>query len=109
MKVEEGGIMNKTVLQKYIELAKEGTEASIGSIMSDLNENTSIVDTKYIDFALGHVTGEEGMLVMEKYLFKGTQIQRNYATLYFARLGEYPIIRKAYDLGLIDGRQAFSR
>ena len=101
--------MSKTLLQHYIELAQEGTEESIGEIMADLNENTDIVDTKYIDFALGHVSGEEGMKVMEDYLFKGTKIQRNYATLYFARLGEYLIIRKAYDLGLIDARQAFSR
>jgi len=101
--------MSKTMLQYYIDLAKEGTSESIARIMTDLTLETPIVETKFIDFALSHVTSEEGLAVMEDFLFKGTQIQRNYATLFFARLGEYLIIRKAYDMGLIDGRQAFSR
>ena len=46
---------------------------------------------------------------MEHYLFHGTQIQRNYCTLYFGRRGEYLIVRKAYDAGIIDAKQAFSR
>lgn len=101
--------MAKTILQYYIDLAKEGTEESIGKIMKDLNTEVSIVDSKFIDFALGNVESEEGFKVMEYYLFHGDQIQRNYATLYFGRLGEYLIIRKAYDMGLIDIKQAFSR
>lgn len=101
--------MSMTMLQEYIELAKEGTSESIARIMADLTSETPIVETKFIDYALGYVTSEEGLKTMEDYLFKGTQIQRNYATLYFARLGEYLIIRKAYDMGLIDQRQAFSR
>ena len=39
----------------------------------------------------------------------GTQIQRNYASLYFNRLGERDIVREAYALGLIDEIQAFAR
>lgn len=101
--------MSKTLLQKYIELAKEGTAESIAGIMADLTLETPIVETKYIDFALSYINSEEGLSVMEEYLFKGSQIQRNYATLFFARLGEYLIIRKAYDMGLIDQKQAFSR
>jgi hypothetical protein len=101
--------MSKTMLQKYIELAKEGTPESIAEIMADLTLDTPIVETKFIDYALSFVNSEEGLAVMEEYLFKGTQIQRNYATLFFARLGEYLIIRKAYDMGLIDLKQAFSR
>lgn len=101
--------MSKTMLQNYIDLAKEGTSESIGRIMADLTMETPIVETKFIDFALSFVSSEEGLAVMEEYLFKGSQIQRNYATLFFARLGEYLLIRKAYDMGLIDLRQAFSR
>ena len=101
--------MAETKLQKYISLAKEGTEASISLVMKDLNETMTIVDSKFIDFALGHVNSEEGIKVMEHYLFHGTQIQRNYCTLYFCRRGEYLLVREAYDKGLIDAKQAFSR
>jgi hypothetical protein len=101
--------MKQTPLQYFITLAKEGTKTSIDEIMRHLNRNMTIAESKFIDFALGHVQSEEGVAVMEHYLFKGTQIQRNYSTLYFGRRGEYLLIRKAYDQGLIDARQAFSR
>ena len=97
------------MLQYYIRLAKEGTGASIGEIMKHLNKSMTLAESKFIDFALGHVDGDEGMKIMEDYLFYGTQIQRNYCALYFGRRGEYLIIRKAYDEGLIDAKQAFSR
>lgn len=101
--------MGQTILQYYIDLAKEGTETSISQIMKHLNKSMTLAESKFIDFALGHVEGDEGVKTMEHYLFFGTQIQRNYCTLYFGRRGEYPIIRKAYDAGLIDAKQAFSR
>jgi len=101
--------MGETILQYHIRLAKEGTEASVDEIMVHLNENMTIAESKFIDFALGHVESDEGLKIMEHYLFHGTQIQRNYCALYFGRRGEYPLIRKAYDAGLIDAKQAFSR
>ncbi len=101
--------MGQSILQHYIGLAKEGTRASIGEIMNHLNKGMTLAESKVIDFALGHVDSDEGMKIMEYYLFHGTQIQRNYCTLYFGRRGEYLIVRKAYDEGLIDAKQAFSR
>ena len=101
--------MEKSMLQQYIALAKEGTKEAIDEVMKHLNMNMTIAESKFIDFALGHVGSDEGIEVMEYYLFHGTQIQRNYCTLYFARRGEYPIVREAYDRGLIDATQAFSR
>lgn len=101
--------MGQTALQYYIGLAKEGSKASIDEIMIHLNENMTLVESKFIDFALGLVSNHEGVNIMEHYLFNGTQIQRNYSALYFGRRGEYLIIRKAYDEGLIDAKQAFSR
>lgn len=101
--------MGKSILQQYIDLAKEGTEEAIGEIMEHLNGSMTLPESKFIDFALGHVDSGEGLRTMEHYLFHGSQIQRNYCTLYFARRGEYLLIRKAYDEGLIDARQAFSR
>ncbi len=93
----------------YVSLAKKGTKDTIKIIMNDLNKNMTLAESKFIDFALGHVDTEEGFNVMKHYLFNGTQIQRNYCALYFGRKGEYLIIRKAYDEGLIDAKQAFSR
>lgn len=101
--------MAQTVLQLYIGLAREGTRASIGEIMQHLDVHMTLSESKLIDFALGHVCSAEGVKVMEHYLFHGTQVQRNYCTLYFVRRGEYGIIRQAYDQGLIDAKQAFSR
>ncbi len=101
--------MGQTILQYYIGLAKEGTETSIGEIMKHLNNSMTLAESKFIDFALGHVESDEGVKIMGHYLFHGTQIQRNYCALYFGRRGEYLIIRKAYDAGLIDEKQAFSR
>ena len=101
--------MGETLLQRYIGMAKEGTKTSIGEIMKHLNADMTLAESKIIDFALSHVESGEGLKAMEHYLFRGTQIQRNYCALYFGRRGEYLIIRKAYDEGLIDAKQAFSR
>ncbi|MEN8906035.1 MAG: hypothetical protein ABF289_08770 [Clostridiales bacterium] len=96
-------------LEYYISLANEGTRVSIKKIMNELNRNMTLIDSKLIDFTLGNVINEDGIEIMKEYLFKGTQIQRNYCTLYFIRRGEYLIVRKAYGEGLIDAKQAFSR
>ncbi|MHB1315760.1 MAG: hypothetical protein ACYCX2_09795 [Christensenellales bacterium] len=101
--------MEQSILQYYITLAEEGTKVSIKTLMDCLNENMTLAESKFIDFALGHVDCEDGIRLMEYYLFHGTQIQRNYCALYFGRRGEYLIIRAAYDKGLIDAKQAFSR
>ena len=101
--------MAQTILQTYIGLAKEGTAASVGEIFRHLTKQMSLAESKFIDFALGHVESVEGVAAMERLLFHGTQIQRNYCALYFGRRGDYDIVRKAYDLGLIDAKQAFSR
>jgi hypothetical protein len=101
--------VEQSILQYYIALAKEGTEESIGEIMKHLNAGMTIGESKIIDFSLGLVDSCEGVKVMERYLFHGTQIQRNYSALYFGRRGDYFVLRKAYVEGLIDEKQAFSR
>lgn len=101
--------MEQTLLQYYISLAKAGTSGSIDEIMSHLNADMSLGESKFIDYALGLADNGESINRIEWYLFHGTQIQRNYCALYFGRRGEYLIIRKAYDAGLIDEKQAFSR
>lgn len=93
----------------YVRLAKEGTRDSIDEIMKDINEHMTIAESKLIDFALGFVDTFEGVSILENYLFKGTQIQRNYCALYFNRREDFKIVRESYDQGLIDMKQVFSR
>ncbi len=101
--------MRPSVLRDWISLAKEGTAVSVGTVLAGLTPRMSLAESKCIDFALSHVESGEGVAAMERALFQGTQIQRNYCALYFARRGDYSVVRRAYDLGLIDARQAFSR
>lgn len=101
--------MEQTLLQFFLNLAKEGTPSSVEKIMTYLNVQMTLPESKFIDYALGQVCTFEGVCTMQRYLFQGTQIQRNYCALYFGRRGDYHIVRKAYDEGLIDATQAFSR
>lgn len=93
----------------FIDLAREGTKACIDEIMIHLNEDMTLVESRFIDFALSHVDNPEGVSIIRHYLFNGNQIQRNYCALYFGRLHEYYLLREAYEKGLIDDKQAFCR
>jgi hypothetical protein len=96
-------------LRELIDHALAGKTKNIQYIFSCLNDNVSLELTRYIDFALSLVESDEGIKQIEYYLFKGTQIQRNYASLFFNRRGDMDLIRRANKLGLIDDLQAFSR
>jgi hypothetical protein len=96
-------------LKDYIPMAKSGTPADIDAIMSDTTMEMSIAVSKIIDYSLSFVESEPGLERMAYYLFNGTQIQRNYCTLFFNRRGDWPIVKKAFEAGLIDAIQAFSR
>jgi len=96
-------------LGDYIPLAKSGAPADIDAIMSDINMEMSIASSKIIDYSLSFVESEPGLDRMAYYLFHGTQIQRNYCTLFFNRRGDWPLVKAAFEAGLIDEIQAFSR
>ena len=100
---------NQNSLGHYVSLAAGGTKEAVNTIMKDLNKKATLAQTKFIDYALGLVNTKEGRDRIEYFLFFGTQMQRNYSALYFGRLDEYALLRKAYEKGLIDARQAFSR
>ncbi|MBN2772701.1 MAG: hypothetical protein JXR31_00535 [Prolixibacteraceae bacterium] len=97
------------ILHELIENALEGKKSNIDFIMSRLNKNSSLPMTRYIDFAISLVQNEEGINRLEYYLFNGSLIQRNYCSLFFNRRGDWPIVKKAYQQGLIDEIQAFAR
>ena len=89
--------------------AEKGEPSDIDFIMQNLSAETTFEMTRYVDFALGLVINEEGITRIEHYLFNGSQIQRNYASLFFNRRGDWEIVKKAYNQGLIDEIQAFAR
>lgn len=96
-------------LKDYIPMAKSGTPDNIDIIMGDINPDMSIAVSKIIDYSLSFVESEQGLNRMVYYLFNGTQIQRNYCTLFFNRRGDWPLVKEAFEKGLIDEIQAFSR
>jgi HEAT repeat protein len=97
------------MLKQIIEKCQRGNKRDIDDLLGLLTNKVDLTIRKNIDFRLGGVTNPEGLARLEYYLFHGSQIQRNYATLFFARRDEWALIHRAYRLGLIDYRQAYSR
>ena len=96
--------ISKSVKKK----ALRGNPSDIESIMS-LLEEADLPTTKIIDFHLSKVINTRGIEEIAHFLFHGSQIQRNYCTLFFARRNEWDLVNKAYQEGLIDWKQAYSR
>lgn len=96
-------------LEQWIRLAQNATRESVDEIMKTLDSKASLKTTREIDYALSQVETEDGIDAIKYYLFHGTLIQRNYSALYFGRIHEYFILKEAYEMGLIDEIQAFSR
>lgn len=96
-------------LKELIVKAENGRSRDIDSIMEKLTADSTLAMTRYIDFALSLVEKTEGIKRIEFYLFNGTLIQRNYASLFLNRLGVWKPVKKAYEQGLIDEIQAYSR
>ena len=89
--------------------AESGREEDVDYIMSYLNNNSSLVITKFVDFALSLIVKPEGIARIGYYLFNGTLIQRNYSSLFFNRRLDYDLVMRAYKEGMIDEIQAFAR
>jgi DNA-binding MarR family transcriptional regulator len=91
------------------ELCAAGGAEDVDRVMAFLDEEVDLPTTKVVDYHLGTVGNAEGIKRVEHYLFNGTPIQRNYATLFFARRDEWKTVNKAYAMGLIDYAQAYSK
>lgn len=97
------------ILDNLIHKAKVGRADDVDYVIYHLTNKPSIALTRFVDYALSLVENPDGVNRLEHHLFNGTQIQRNYCTLYFNRLGAWKIVEKAYKCGLIDEIQAYSR
>jgi hypothetical protein len=96
-------------LGELVARAEHGNADDVDYIMKNLSNNSSLVMTKFVDFALGLVENPKGILQLEYYLFNGTLIQRNYSSLFFNRRSDFEIVLRAYKEGRIDEIQAFAR
>lgn len=96
-------------LKELIDRAVSGRSKDIDLIMEKLTIDSTLAMTRNVDFALSLVETADGITRIEYYLFNGTLIQRNYASLFLNRLGDWKLVKKAYEQGLIDEVQAYSR
>ena len=96
-------------VRELMDRAVCGTPEDVDYILGHLSPDVTLAVTRFVDYALSFVETEAGVDRVEYYLFNGTQIQRNYCSLYFNRRGDWPVVKKAYELGLIDEIQAYAR
>lgn len=101
--------MNYTdIFNKIKRKCIDGNVDDINKVM-DILKNADLPITRAVDFYLEFLQNQDGIDRLEYFLFNGTLIQRNYCTLYFARRNCWDKVNRAYDLGLIDKIQAYSR
>jgi hypothetical protein len=93
----------------FEQMGRAGKPKDIDIMMESLERDPSSSPHKLVDYTLGLVKNTEGQLRIEYYLFNGTLVQRNYAALYFKRIGEVGILTEAVEMGCIDRVQAFSK
>jgi len=97
------------ILRELIDKGERGNIEDIDLIMSHLDNSSTFAMTRYVDYALSLVETESGIERIGYYLFNGSLIQRNYCSLFFNRRGNWEIVKKAFNLGLIDEVQAYAR
>ena len=90
-------------------IGRSGLPADVDHLMGVLLQQEQMAVTKSVDFALSLIQTESGMERIRFYLLHGEPIQRNYAALFFKRLGREEILARAVALGKIDPIQAFSK
>lgn len=99
----------KGKLGELITHGLSGKTTDVDYIMGQLLSFSSVAITRYVDYSLSLVDTPAGSERIKFYLFNGTQVQRNYASLYLNRLGKWETVKEAYEKGLIDEIQAFAR
>ena len=91
----------------FVSWGKTGMAKDVDRLMEALVTRDDLATSKLVDFAMSLVKTPEGIAHLKDYLFNGTQVQRNYAALYFKRKGQSDLIDRAFNLGLIDLDQAY--
>jgi hypothetical protein len=97
------------IVKDLVDSATRGNKEDIDYILGHLTHDVAFSTTRFVDYALSLVESDAGIERIAYYLFNGTQIQRNYCSLFFNRRGDWPIVKQAYERGLIDAIQAYAR
>ena len=95
-------------LENLKQRATSGRAADVDFLMENLDQSRTHSHCKVIDFALSLVSSTEGQARIGHFLFNGSQVQRNYAALYFKRRGDAHVIDEAVQRGCIDEIQGYS-
>ena len=98
-----------TRYEEFIQLGMSGKQEDVDRLMKALIASDDLATSKLVDFALGLIQNRDGFARLRYYLFQGTQMQRNYAALYFKRKGIDDLLDEAVILGKIDREQAYSK
>lgn len=93
----------------FVAMAKNGSVSDVDFLMEALEVDENTATYKLVDFVLGLVNTARGKDRIKYYLFNGTQMQRNYAALFFKRIKNRDVLTEAVKLGCIDRVQAFSK
>ena len=88
--------------------SSSGRVSDVDFLMENLDLSRTFSRCKVIDYALSLVSSPEGQTRIRHFLFNGSQVQRNYAALYFKRRGNVQLIDEAVQRGCIDELQGYS-
>ena len=102
-------ITNLARYTDFIARGISGRPADVDLLMDALASRDDLATTRLVDYALSLVDTRVGRQRLNHYLFNGTQVQRNYAALYFKRRGLVGPLDEAIAQGKIDREQAYSR
>ncbi len=89
--------------------ANMGRTSDVDYMMGHLSGSAPLVVCKLVDYGLGLIDSREGRGRIQYYLFQGTELQRNYAALYFKRRSAVELLDEAVQAGCIDSTQAHAR
>lgn len=106
------GSSDSAALERYHSLTlrgRAGQSEDVDHLMALLADAEDLATTRLVDFALSLVKSEAGQARLAHYLFEGELIQRNYAALYFKRLGRRDILEQAVQAGRVSAEQAFNQ
>lgn len=94
--------------EEFVARGISGRKMDVDCLMEALISRDDLATSRLVDFALSLVNTREGIARLNEYLFNGTQMQRNYAALYFKRRGQVDLLDEAVAQGRIDREQAYS-
>jgi len=97
------------ILSDIARRANNGNSSDVDYFMSYLAKESNLETIKLVDFAISQIRSVQGIERIKYYLFNGTQIQRNYAALYFKRHKKNEVLIEALAKKRIDQELVFSR